>query len=222
MAVNKIRCILYDANCIIYHCFFATERYKKKTIQFKYPLFSEKIQNLTNFFCKEDIKIITISDIWKEIFNKGIATIVEEVIREYYVHYYKIFKRRKFPPLLKLKLNKKLERKISGLKEKEWFNLIQYNPSNEDVADIAGFYLSQKKTKTMEKIRKTKGIYGEILPSRADLNLLKYSQINKIPLLTNDMDIVRFRKDLEKRKLCYKIYPLLETEIEKLEENFNR
>lgn len=216
---NRVRSILYDANCIIYHCFFATERYKKRTIQFKYPELSEKTQNLTNFFCKENITILTISDVWEEIFTKGVAAIVEELIRDYCTYYYGIFKRRRFPPVLKLKLNKKLERKILGLREKEWFKVVDFTPSQEEVVDVVNFYLSQKKSKTMQEIKEFKGRYTDV-PSKADINLLKYSQINKIPVLTNDKDLIGFKKELEKRSLCYKIYPLSKVKTDQLERNF--
>lgn len=214
-----VKNILYDANCIIYHCFFATERYKKNTIQFKYPRLSEKTQELTNFFCKENIKILTISSVWEEIFTKGIATIVEEVIKDNFSFYYSVFRKKKFPPIVKLRLVRKLERKILGLEEKEWFEVVDFNPSEQQTEDVISFYLSQKRTETMEKIKELKGRYRE-LPSKADINLLKYSQVKKIPILTNDMDLIWFRKELEKQNICYKIYPLLDVDIEELERNF--
>lgn len=211
--------VLYDANCIIYHCFFATEKYKKKTIQFKYPHFSEKTQKLTNFFCKENIRIMTISSVWEEIFVKGIAVIVEEAISDNYSFYSSVFRKKRFPPVVKLRLVRKLERKILGLEEKGWFEVVDFNPPEKEVEDVVKFYLSQKRTETMEKIRELKGRYRE-LPSRADISLLKYSQVKKIPILTNDMDLIWFRKELEKQNICYKIYPLLDVTIEELEANF--
>lgn len=201
--------VIYDANCIIYHCFEAKEKTKRRWVVFKYPILTDRIHSLTNTFVRDKIIVQTIKIVWEEIFRKGVAQIVQEFCQEPHVKnlFYRAIGKTKVPPAIKLKLQTKLERKVRELPDKPWFKLAEFVPTDAEIDAIKAFYVSLADTPKMVKHMRTKGLLLPY-PSYADMSLLVYSSKIKAPVVTNDSDLVDFKSEIENKKICFRIIPL--------------
>lgn len=208
MTNKSFSVVLYDANCIIYYCFEAQEKFRGKLHTLKCSL-TDKVHTLTHKFIRDEKNIKTIRMVWREIFKKGIAEIVREVCLtpefrrilgcpQYHGH---------VSYRMRLRLERKLERKIKRLSSKTWFKIDDFTPDPSLVSTVKNFYnslLSHPKMVTHMERKKMRTPY----PSMEDMSLLIYSSIIKAPLVTNDRDLTDFKSELEREDICFEIIKL--------------
>ena len=202
---RKKKIIIYDANSIIYYCFLHEEKIKGRTVTIRVMEFTNKIQNLTEQFIKSGFEIVTISGVMNEIYNKGIAKIVEEFCEDYRTKdLIGLPERVRISDRIKLRLARKTEEKIKRLQNKTWFTVVEYEPADKDIERVKSFYESLSGTPKMVEHMKKKRT-REPYPSDVDMSLLIYSKESKAPIVTNDSDLIDFKYELESQGLCFGI-----------------
>jgi hypothetical protein len=200
--------VIYDANSIIYYCFMHEEKIKGKTVSIRVMGLTKKIQSLTEQFVAEGFEIVTISGVIEEIFDKGIAKIVDEFCEDHYTRELMgLSKKTKISSSIRLRLARKTEGKIRRLQDKAWFHVIDYHPDERRIHRVKTFYTARIGTPKMEehlKKKRTKVPY----PSDVDMALLLYSKETKAPIVTHDSDLIDFKEELEEEGLCFGIIVL--------------
>ncbi len=201
---NDKRIIIYDANSIIYYCFLHEEKIKGRTVTIRVMEFTNKIQNLTEEFINEGFIIETLSCVMKEIYDKGIAKIVDEFCEDFRTMDLIGLPGARISNQIKLRLARKTEEKIKRLQSKAWFNVVDYVPSEKEIERVRSFYESLSGTpKMIEHMRRKRT--REPYPSEVDMSLLVYSKEREAPIVTNDSDLTDFKSELEREGLCYGI-----------------
>ena len=207
---HDISSILFDANCIVYHCFHTKVRIKIShskhiNVDLKYPIFTDQIHEIVNYLCKCCVSIKTIEIVWNEIQKKGLAIIVNEFINSKDFP----FNSKYIGNYEKLNIEKKLQTKLQELSNKPWFKIEPFIANQDRVDKVIAFYRSLLVTEKMiQHLSKRNRKYPE--PSFEDINLLIFSKENKLPLLSNDNDFVLFQEEIEENNICYRIFPLSE------------
>ncbi len=197
--------VIYDANSIIYHCFMHKEKIKGKTMTFRVVGLTNKIQSLTEQFLADGIEIETISVVMKEIFDKGIAKIVDEFCDDYHTKdLIGLPEKARISNKIRLRLARKTEEKIRRLQNKAWFKVIDYHADEKEIKRMKNFYESLSGTSKMEEHMKKKKT-RDPCPSDVDLTLLIYSKETEAPIVTNDSDLTDFKEELEREGLCFGI-----------------
>ncbi len=187
---------IYDTNCIIFYRFNFQEKLSGEMRSISHP-FYDKIGKLTSRILNHNWKIYTIQMAWTEIENKGVAKIVEELLREMrlYTH---IYGRR---------ISEKLLKSLENLKSKNWFIIDNFFSSYNQLKRLREFYAnlpdSDKKKRLIDKNKKP-------FPDDVDLSLIIYSSEIIGLLVSADHDICDFKYELEKNSLCPMILPLWE------------
>ncbi len=204
VAGSNKRIIIYDANSIIYYCFLHEERIKGRTVTIRVMEFTNKIQNLTEEFLKAGFTIETLSGVMKEIYDKGIAKIVDEFCEDFRTKDLIGLPGRRIPDGIKLRLARKTEDKIKRLQNRPWFTVVDYTPPEKEIERVRSFYESLSGTpKMIEHMRRKRT--REPYPSEVDMSLLVYSKEREAPIVTNDSDLTDFKYELEREGLCYGI-----------------
>jgi len=187
---------IYDTNCIVYYRFNFQEKYKGKILSIFHP-FHSKIDKLTSKILNEKWHIYTIKIAWEEIQNKGIAVIVEDLLKE----------KGLYTEIIARRLSQKLLNSLNDLKSKSWFIIEDFLPSDDRLDQVKQFYInlpdSSEKKRLIDKNRRP-------FPSYVDLSLIVYSKKIRGLLVSTDHDICDFKDELEKNNLCSKILPLWE------------
>jgi len=200
--VSQKKTVIYDANSIIYYCFLHEERIRGRTVTIRVMEFTNKIQNLTEQFINSGFEIVTISGVMNEIYNKGIAKIVEEFCDDYRTKdLIGLPERARISDRIKLRLARKTEEKIKRLQNKTWFTVVEYEPAHKDIERVKCFYESLVGTPKMVEHMKRKRT-REPYPSDVDMSLLVYSKEREAPIVTNDSDLTDFKHELESQGLC--------------------
>jgi len=200
--VSQKKTVIYDANSIIYYCFLHEEKIRGRTVTIRVMEFTNKIQNLTEQFIKSGFEIVTLSGVMNEIYNKGIAKIVEEFCDDYRTKdLIGLPERARISDRIKLRLARKTEEKIKRLQNKTWFTVVEYEPAHKDIERVRGFYESLVGTPKMVEHMKRKRT-REPYPSDVDMSLLVYSKEREAPIVTNDSDLTDFKHELESQGLC--------------------
>jgi hypothetical protein len=95
------------------------------------------------------------------------------------------------------------------LRNRDWFSVHVYDPPEEKMELVRSVYRSLENTAKMRAhLRIKKRTVPE--PSRADMTLLIYSKEQRLPILSNDADLVLFKEELEGAGVCHKIISLQE------------
>jgi len=197
--------VLYDANSIIYYCFMHEEKIRGKTVTIRVMGLTNKIQSITEQFLADGIEIETISGVMKEIFDKGIAKIVDEFCDDYRTKdLIGLPGKARISNRIRLRLARKTEEKIRRLQNKAWFKVIDYHPGEKEIERVKNFYESLSGTPKVEEHMKKKRT-REPYPSDVDMTLLIYSKKTEAPIVTNDSDLIDFKEELEREGLCFGI-----------------
>jgi hypothetical protein len=197
--------VIYDANSIIYYCFMHKEKIRGRTVTFMVLELTNKIQSLTEQFLTDGIEIETISGVMKEIFDKGIAKIVDEFCEDYRVKdLIGLPGKARISNRIRLRLARKTEEKIRRLQNKAWFKVIDYHAEEKEIKRVKNFYVSLSRTPKMEEHMKKKRT-RDPYPSDVDMTLLIYSKKTEAPIVTNDSDLIDFKEELEREGLCFGI-----------------
>ncbi len=205
MSAGASKKVIYDANVIIYYCFLHEERIKGKTVTIRAIESTNKIQRLTEQFLIKGVEIETISCVIDEIFDKGIAKIVDEYCDDPRTKdLIGIPARVQITNRIRLRLARKTEGKILRLQHKPWFTVVDYHAKEEEVEAVKSFYESLRGTPKMIEHMRRKGT-REAYPSNVDIALLMYSKESGAPIVTKDSDFTYFKHELEQRGLCHGI-----------------
>jgi hypothetical protein len=205
---EKFDKVVYDSNPILYYCFNHKERIKGVQITCRVIEFTQKSLDYTQHFITGKIGIETISQVIDEIFQKGLAKIVNEYCDNIYTKDLMGIRRsRNVPYAIKLRLSVKTEDKIKQLLKKPWFNVVDYKINSAKIEKIKDFYKSLNSTpKMISHMRDKKRSIP--WPSNVDMLLLAYSKENHAPILTNDTDFTNFTGELESAGVCFGIIAL--------------
>ena len=193
---------LYDANIIIYYCFFVNI---KGGITLKYSDFTSKSHKLTKEFIDNNIDISSPQLIINEIHRKGIAVIVDE-----YCDSYEGKSRLGFsyvPDALRHQISERITQKLRKLKDKDWFKVINYIPDMIDIDAVEKFYTSIETTTKMVEHMDKKGVDSPV-PSYHDMLLICCSSDCNAPIITNDSDITNFSSELKSNGHCFEVINL--------------
>jgi predicted nucleic acid-binding protein len=202
MATKSEKKVIYDANSIIYYCFMHEEKIKGKRVVIRVMGLTNRIQSLTEQFLTEGFEIETISGVMKEIFDKGIAKIVDEFCDDYQTKsLIGLPERAKISSRIRLRLARKTEEKIRRLQNKAWFKVIDYHPDERELRKVKDFYLSLSGTLKMEEHMRKKRTRVPY-PSDIDMALLTYSKKTGAQIVTNDSDLTDFKEELERAGFC--------------------
>jgi len=200
--------VVYDTNTILYYCFNHQEKIRGKSVPCRVIEFTHKSLRCTQYFINSEIAIETIKKVIDEIFQKGVAKIVDEYCDNIHTKdLMGINRSRDVPHAIKLRLYKKTEEKINQLKIKPWFSVVDYNINSNNLETIKVFFKSLESTPKMiaHMIEKKRSVPW---PSDVDMLLLSYSKENNAPILTNDKDFTNFVEELENEGLCFGIIGL--------------
>lgn len=197
--------VLFDANPIIYYCFYVRIKIKGRKITLKVMELTDKAQNLTKSLLDKNMEIITLELIIDEIRRKGLARIVDEYCDDPKNRY--LFGRKKLADAGRLIIHERVKRKLEKLLGKSWFKIIEYRPSKDDIEAVKRFYLALEGTEKMLEHMQKKSAKNPV-PSYTDMSLLCYSLNYKAPVVTNDSDITDFHRELKENELCFEIINL--------------
>lgn len=194
--------VIYDTNVIIYYCFMHEEKIKGRAVSIRAMGFTNRIQTLTEQFVTGGFEIETISGVMDEIFDKGIAKIVDEFCDDPQTKsLIGLPERVKISSRIRLRLARKTEEKIKRLKNKAWFKVVDYLPDEREIRKVKDFYLSLNGTLKMDRHKRKKRTRMPY-PSDIDMALLTYSKKTGAPIVTNDTDLTDFKEELEAAELC--------------------
>ncbi|MBM4240878.1 MAG: hypothetical protein FJ150_04355 [Euryarchaeota archaeon] len=197
--------VLFDANPIIYYCFYVQIKIRGSKVVLKVLELTDKAQILTKSFLDQNIDIITLELIMAEIQRKGLAKIVDEYCND--PKNRNLFGWKRLGDAGRLSIQERVKRKLQKLLEKSWFSVIEYEPSRDDIETVKRFYLSLDGTPTMMEHLKRKGTTSPV-PSYEDMVLLCYSADYNVPVVTNDSDLTDFSDELSKNNICFGIINL--------------
>lgn len=191
--------ILYDANLIVYYCFFA----KIGSNHVRIIELTNKTRDLTHNLIP-DIKIFTIKMVVDELKLKTIS----KIVTEYLGTLHKLTGLpRKGRHALKWRLIAQIEDNLDKLLDKHWFEVKEYSPENSQIKKIENFFLGLENDPKMIKLMARKGKTDPI-PSPVDNSLICCSNDNNCVLVSNDRDITCFSEELKNVSLCYEIVSL--------------
>lgn len=191
--------ILYDANLIVYYCFFV----KIGTNRVRIIELTNKTRDLTHKLIP-NTKIVTIKMVIGELKLKTITTIVSEYLK---TPHRLTGLPRKGRHALRWKLIDAIEKNLDELIEKQWFEVKDYSPDDRQVTNLKQFFLNLTTDQRMIKLMAKKGRSSPI-PSSVDNALICCSDNDQCILVSNDFDITCFSEELKNDSLCHEIIAL--------------
>lgn len=177
-----------------------TEKGRKGHVTLKYMELTDKIHILTRDLLTKKIDINTLTLIMDEIRRKSVAKIVNEYCETPDARIKLGVRRVNDAAIYRMITN--VEKKITNLESKGWFNIIDYDPDEYDIKNVENFYKSQIGTAKMTQHIAKK---GNAVPSHADMSLLCYSCDNSAHVVTNDSDITTFTPELKSEGICFDV-----------------
>ncbi len=207
--------ITYDANCLIYYCMHSEIKDGDRVITVVFPDLTDRVREITALLLSKGKQIKAIEIIYEEIAKSERAGLVVNTLisKQEVRSQLGLGTGEKFPPRIKLRFIKSLDKKIRGLKGKSWFEIVSFTASSVELGRVRSFYQSLSSDPRMKDInlRKRRTV---CYPSEEDMHLLIFSLERVLPVVSNDSDLTKFKKDLELNRLCHKIVPLLDIKID--------
>lgn len=178
---NKMQ-VTYDANIIIYSLF--PEKYK-------IPVSTKHAKKLTDFLFNQETTIAVPHFIISEIERKGYYNVIDDYFRD-------------LRQSSKYELMRKLRHNFENLKSHENFLQKYYEPSDELLESIENAFIDFNNLDNINEYFMQK--HTDVLnPSIEDKKLILFSKDEKCPIISNDLDLTFFQKELLKRNLVHEI-----------------
>ncbi len=175
--------VIYDTNIIVY-CLFPDGKYRV-------PLYTRPAKSLTSFLFNQDSMITVPHFIIQEIERKGYYNIITD--------YFKDIRQSS-----KLALMNKLKNNFENLRKNENFLEEYYEPSNELLDAIDNAFIDFNDLDYIDEyfMRKHTDIVD---PSLEDKKLILFSKDKECPVISNDLDLTFFSKELLDLNLVHEI-----------------
>ena len=174
--------VIYDANVIIYSLF--PEKYKV-------PLLTALAKDLNNFLFNHESKIVVPHFIISEIERKGYYKVIDDYFKD-------------LRPSSRFQLMIKFRHNFKNLKKHENFLQEYYQPSEELLDSIDNAFIDFNNLDNIDEYFMRK--HTDVLdPSIEDKKLILFSKDKEYPVISNDLDLTFFQKELLKRNLVHEI-----------------
>lgn len=174
--------VIYDANVIIYSLF--PEKYKV-------PLLTSLAKDLNNFLFNQKSTIVVPHFIISEIERKGYYKVIDDYFKD-------------LRPSSRYQLMIKLRHNFKNLKKHENFLQEYYHPSEELLDSIDNAFIDFNNLDNIDEYFMRK--HTDVLdPSIEDKKLILFSKDKEYPVISNDLDLTFFQKELLKRNLVHEI-----------------
>jgi len=199
--------VLYDANIIIYYCFYCPLRLSRD-VESVVDLgeLTESVRRISDRLRSEGRKIRTIRAIIDEISETLLADIVrrrvcDEEVRETVG----LVRGDPFPPLLELQILEKCRKSVRKVQSSNWFYVDEFIAAAPELAALRQFFRNAANDPAIHaRFSRSKGI----IPSEPDLHLMAYSRNSRLPVLTDDGHFIILRTGLEALALVTEVVPV--------------
>lgn len=175
--------VIYDTNIIVYYLF--------PDGKYRIPLYTRPAKNLTNFLFNQKSGIVVPHFIIQEIERKGYYNIINDYFND-------------IRQSSKLALMNKLKNNFENLKKNENFLEEYYKPSDELLEAIDNAFNDFNDLDNIDEyfMRKHTDIVD---PSHEDKKLILFSKDKECPVISNDLDLTFFSKELQNLNLVHEI-----------------
>lgn len=175
--------VIYDANIIIYYLF--------PDGKYRIPIYTRPAKNLTDFLFNQKSVIVVPHFIIQEIERKGYYNIIN--------NYFKDIRQSS-----KLALMNKIKNNFENLKKNENFIDEYYKPSDELFAAIGNAFNDFNDLDNIGEYFMRKHV-DMVDPSLEDKKLILFSKYKECPVISNDLDLTFFSRELQNLNLVHEI-----------------
>ena len=175
--------VIYDTNIIIYYLF--------PDGKYRIPLYTRPAKRLTDFLFNQQSVIIVPHFIINEIERKGYYNIINDYFND-------------IRQSSKLALMNKLKSNFEKLKKHENFLEEYYEPSIKLLESISNAFIDFNNLDNIDEYFMRK--HTDVLdPSIEDKKLILFSKDKECPVISNDLDLTFFGKELQNLNLVHEI-----------------
>lgn len=208
MNINLPKCsqILYDTNVITYYIISTKVTINGEEKDFKIPDFTDKSHELTKVLTENGKTIVALDLVLDELTDVRLANYVHGYCNSFEIK--ELLGVDEIEEDIEAHVFMKALQKLKKFLRNEWFQKLNYFPSDENIQKVRDFYISLDNTEEWKEHRKRKLRYDP--PSKIDLALIWYSFDKKSTLVSNDTDITKFIPQLKEAGLYYEIIYLKE------------
>ena len=175
--------VIYDTNIIVYYLF--------PDGKYRIPLYTRPAKNLTNFLFNQKSGIVVPHFIIQEIERKGYYNIINDYFND-------------IRQSSKLALMNKLKNNFENLKKNENFLEEYYKPSDELLEAIDNAFNDFNDLDNIDEYFMRKHT-DRVDPSFEDKKLILFSKDKECPVISNDLDLTFFSKELQNLNLVHEI-----------------
>lgn len=194
--------VVYDTNCIVYHCFLITERrVDGATVILKDPN-TDKIRGVTEILVIAGKRICTLQCAWDEVRRVTAAKVVSDRQAQLRIQL-GLPPGDNLPPDLVLKLTRALQKNAKALAREVWFQIdAGFTALYRDIAPVRKLYEDLARDPAQQH-RFARG--KNPVPSEVDIQLILYSGSLGASLLTNDRGLSDFDNELRAAGFCHAV-----------------
>lgn len=190
--------IIYDANCIVYHCFFVDLRIGSATVTVT-SRFTIHTRQITNRLIANSQKVTTTQSAFDEVRECLYNAVEERMTYREVEHQLGYAQGEHVPEQIKLKVMQSVEKHAQKLPTNSWFSVdASFVPDGNALKALKHFFTCQNPT-TLGKSQP---------PSQVDIELVNFGFQKQWPLVTNDRGISNSAAQLSAANLASSIYNL--------------
>jgi len=193
--------IIFDANCIIYHC-FRVDLKVDATVVSVTSRFTPHTRQITEKLIANNQKVTTTQAAFDEV-RDCVFNAVEERMSDREVEAQLGYAQgEKVPDQIKLKVTQSVEKHVRKLQTStSWFYVdTGFVPDGMALRALKRFFDSQS-TATLGKSKP---------PSQVDMELINCGSQRQLPLVTNDRGISNFAEQLIAARLAFRLHNLMD------------
>ncbi|MEI8015292.1 MAG: hypothetical protein WCH20_10705 [Nitrospira sp.] len=192
--------IIYDANCIVYHCFFVDLQVGSATVTVT-SRFTIHTRQLTDKLIANNKKVTTTQSAFDEVRECLYAAVEDRMAYREVEHQLGYAQGEHVSEQVKLKVLLSVEKHAQKLPTNSWFSVdANFIPDGNAIKTLRDFFARQNPL-TLGKSKS---------PGQVDLELVNFGVQRQWPLVTNDRGISNSAEQLRTANLATFIYYLMD------------
>jgi hypothetical protein len=203
--------VLYDANIIIYYCFYSPVRLTADVeCVVDAGAMTDTVRRISERLRKEERMIRTIRIIMDEITDTVLADAVKRRVSEEEVRQeLGLVRGMTFPKVLELQIVEKCRKTTRKIQASSWFAVDEFEANTPELNGLKQYYRNVAADPMLRARFRLKGV----MPSEPDLHLMAYSRSSGLPVLSDDGHFVVLRAELKSLGFVTEIVPLRSVSI---------
>jgi len=198
--------VLYDANIIVYYCFYCPVRLGERAEYLIQGELTEKVRTISDRLRRDGKTIKTIEVIMKEVTDVVLADAVRQrICNEEVREGVGLARGAQFPPMLELQILEKCRKSARKIQSAGWFVVDHYLAGPAEITALRQFF---RNASVDPALRSRFSRHKRPVPSDQDLHLMSYSQVSRLPVLTDDGHFIVMRSELKTLGFATEIVPL--------------